>query len=206
MLAAHCSAPLGKLGHHHLADAPSGQIVEGDSRGHDVGDGVDGAHLMEVHLVNGHPVSLSLRLGDELEYASGKRPRPLRQHRRLQNGVDLCHAAMLVAMPRAMGVPVEATLAVVVDAALAAVVGILPGAPVEVAAGGLVDVGAGGGLVGVGIGGGLVDAGIGGDGAGRVGAGVLAGRGGGTVEVGQVVVVVLMGGVEHHVEVAHVQT
>ena len=66
----------------------------------------------------------------------------------------------------------------------------------EVAAGRLVDVGAGRGLV---------DAGIGGDGARRVGADVLAGRGGGTVEVGQVVVVVLMGGVEHHVEVAHVQ-
>ena len=63
---------------------------------------------------------------------------------------------MLVAMPLAMGVPVEATLAMAVaaaaDAALAAVVGILLGAPVEVAAGELVDAGIGGGLVGVGAG------------------------------------------------------
>ena len=61
---------------------------------------------------------------------------------------------MLVAMPRAMGVPGEATLAVVVDADVdvAAVVGTLPGAPVEVAAGELVDAGIGGGLVDVGAG------------------------------------------------------
>lgn len=61
---------------------------------------------------------------------------------------------MLVAMPLAMGVPVEATLAMAatVAAALAAVVGILPGAPVGVAAGELVGAGIGGGLVGVGAG------------------------------------------------------
>ena len=83
MRTAHGSASLAQEGNHDLVDV---ERVEAHGRRYDVDNGVDGTHLVEVDLLRRSAVRLRLRLGQDLEHASGRAPCALGQ----RAGVDDC--------------------------------------------------------------------------------------------------------------------
>ena len=65
MLAAHRAVPAGQIGHH---DPVGRQVVGRHGDGDDVGDGIHGAHLVEVNFPHGHAVGPRLSIGHEAEH------------------------------------------------------------------------------------------------------------------------------------------
>lgn len=103
MLAANHPRALDHARHDDLIDA---KAVQADSRRHNVHDGVDSPHLVEVHLVHGHAVRFGLCLGKQAEGLLGKRPRAGRKVERREHLPHLCVAAVM------MPVRVRRTIAV----------------------------------------------------------------------------------------------
>lgn len=86
---------LGERGDHDVVDA---QVVETPSRGDDVHDGVNRANLVEVHLLHGNPVRLGLCRRDDVKDAVRKLAGAVRQVGGVDDGLDVGRAAMLVVM------------------------------------------------------------------------------------------------------------
>ena len=93
MLAANHPRALDHARHDDLIDA---KAVQADSRRHNVHDGVDSPHLVEVHLVHGHAVRFGLCLGKQAEGLLGKRPHAGRKVERHEHLPHLCVAAVMV--------------------------------------------------------------------------------------------------------------
>ena len=93
MLGAHAAVPLRERAHHNVRHA---QRVQAHGRGHDVHDGVDGAHLVKVHLVLRHAVRLRLRRGQDLEHAVRHGPGPRRQAAGVHHAQHVRKRAVLV--------------------------------------------------------------------------------------------------------------
>ena len=66
VLAAHRAVSAGQIGHH---DPVGRQVVGRHGDGDDIGDGIHGAHLVEVNFPHGHAVGPRLGVGHEAEHA-----------------------------------------------------------------------------------------------------------------------------------------
>ena len=153
MLAAHRAGAAGQVGHD---DAVGCQIVHRRRDGHDIGDGVHSAHLVEMHLIYRHAVGPGLGVGHEREDAPGDGLGALGHGRALDDRLDLPGTPMAMPPIGHRAVPVPVPVRVVVPVRVAVVAIAASSLPVA-------------------------------------------------VEIDHVVVMVLMGRIEHHVEVAHVQ-
>ena len=150
-------------------DAGYVEVVEAHGDRHDIDDGIDGPHLVEVHLIERDGVRLGLGMRDDVHHAVGELARPRRQLAGIDDGVDVRGAAVLVMMV-VMAVLVSMVVTVVAGAPLMAVPMV-----VVVVAGVIMPV--------------------------AVTMVVVA-----PMEVRHIVVVVLMRLIEHHIEVAAVDT
>ena len=96
-----------------------GQVVEEPAHRHHVGDGVQGAHLVEVDFLHRAAVGVALRLGDELVHRFGVLAHRLGDVQMGENVADVPHArvvVMAVAVP--VGVLVGVLMAVLVGMAV----------------------------------------------------------------------------------------
>ena len=156
-------------------DAGYVEVVEAHGNRHDIDDGIDGPHLVEVHLIERDGVRLGLGMRDDVHHAVGELARPRRQLAGIDDGVDVRGAAVLVMMV-VMAVLVSMVVTVVAGAPLMAVpMVVVVGVLVVVVAGVVMPV--------------------------AVTMVVVA-----SMEVRHIVVVVLMRLIEHHIEVAAVDT
>ena len=99
MRAAYGSASLAKEGNHDLVDV---ERVETHGCRDDVDDGIDGAHLVEVHPLRRGAVRLRLRLGQDLEHALGREPCAPGQRAGVDDRKDIGQAAMLMVVMGAL--------------------------------------------------------------------------------------------------------
>ena len=152
---------------------------------HDVDDGIDGTHLVEVDLIERDGVRLGLGMRDDVHHAMGQLARPRRQLAGIDDGVDVRGAAVLVMMV-VMAVLVSMVVTVVAGAPLMAVpMVVVVGVLVVVVAGVIMPV--------------VVVAGV----VMPVAVTMVVVT---PMEVRHIVVVVLVRLIEHHVEVAAVDT
>ena len=93
--AAHGALALAQVGDDDLVDV---KVVEAHGRRDDVHDGVDGADLMEMHLVGRRPMSRRLGLGEHLEDALCNPMGTRGQRPGVDDGHDFGQAAMLMVM------------------------------------------------------------------------------------------------------------
>lgn len=119
--------------------------MEEPAHRHHVGDGVQGAHLVEVDFLHGAAVGVALRLGDELVHRFGVLAHRLGDVQMGEDVADVPHARVVVmAVAVLVGVPVG----VLVDmAVLVAGMGLVLGRLVNVFVGVLMAVGVEGHVV-----------------------------------------------------------
>ena len=163
-------------------DAGDVEVGEAHGNSYDVDDGIDGTYLVEVNLIERDGVRLGLGMRDDVHHAMGQLARPRRQLAGIDDGVDVRGAAMLVMMV-VMAVLVSMVVAVVAGAPLMAV-------PMVVVVGVLVVMGATMVVVIAGV---VMPV--------AVTMVVVV-----PMEVRHIVVVVLVRLIEHHIEVAAVDT
>lgn len=95
MLAANGAMTLNEHGHHHAFDA---QVIEKNGSRNHIHNRIDGAHLVKMHFAYGKAVGFRLSLTQYGERLCGERPCSGRHAGGRDQGIDFCKAAVLVTM------------------------------------------------------------------------------------------------------------
>ena len=95
VLASYCAGSLVKSWN---IDFIHSQVVKADCQGNNIHNGVDGSHLMEMDLLNGHIVGLGFSLGNDPEYTAGKSAGSFRHISFLYDGQHIGQVAVLMVM------------------------------------------------------------------------------------------------------------
>lgn len=93
MLAANSAVPVHQARNDNAVDI---QVVEKHRHRHDINDGIDSSHLVEVHLREGDGVGLGLRMGNYVDHAVRKVTGTRRKLARIDNRIYVSGATMLV--------------------------------------------------------------------------------------------------------------
>ena len=94
--------PTGAIHHGRGQDLGLAQHFQSQTGAHDIHNGIDGSHLVKVHLFGGVTMNFAFRARNPLEYRDGFRFHPIRIGTRLDELADLSEIAcrfMLVTVP-----------------------------------------------------------------------------------------------------------
>ena len=98
-------------------DPPDSKAVKTDSRGHDINDGINGAHLMEMDMFRIRSVGFGFRLRQYPEDLSGQDPGAFCHVTTVQNSTDVSHMAMgmMMVMPVPVFMGIRVAVSVLMD-------------------------------------------------------------------------------------------
>lgn len=95
MLAANSTVPVHQARNDDAVDI---EVVEKHRHRHDIDDGIDSPHLVEVHLVEGDSMGFGLRMGNYVDHAVRKVTGARRKLARIDDCIYVSRSAMLVMM------------------------------------------------------------------------------------------------------------